>query len=171
MTLTLSGTDGMTAPQGAVYNGLQYATAQTPTTANADFTSVPSWARRVTIVFSEVSTNSSNAVTVRLSTGGAFVTSGYISVGWVGGSGNVSETSTTAFVVDGGSQTSSSSRCGSVTLVNITGNTWVISGTVSTTASVVSAVGGRVTLGGTLDGVRVLSNGTFDAGTINVFWE
>jgi len=171
MTLTLSGTDGMTAPQGAIYNGLQYATAQTPTTANADFTNIPSWARRVTIVFSEVSTNSSNQVTIRLSTGGTFATSGYVSTAWQGGSGNVFDNSTTAFLVDAGNQTSASSRNGIVTLINITGNTWVESGNVSRDTQVINASAGRIALGGTLDGVRVLSNGLFDAGTINVFWE
>lgn len=171
MTLTLSGTDGMTAPQGAVYNGLQYATAQTPTTANAEFTGIPSWAKRITIAFNNISTNSSAAVTMELATGGVYATSGYTSAAWVGGSSNTGDSSTTNFVLDGGGQLSSSVRSGNLILMNLSGNTWVLSGTLTRSTVVVSLISGSVTLSGTLNQLRVLSNGTFDAGTINVFWE
>lgn len=154
-------------------SGIVSGTAQTPTTTNADFTGIPSWVKRVTIAFSEVSTDSSDEITVRLSTGGTFATTGYVAAAWIGGSGNTGDSSTTAFLIDGGNQASSSSRSGSVTLINITGNTWVISGTMLRDTTVVTAIGGRITLGGVLDGVRVLSGSgnLFDAGTINVFWE
>ena len=174
MTLTLSGTAGMTAPQGAVYNGLQYATAQTPTTTNADFTNIPSWAKRVTVVFSAVSTNASTAVNIQLGTGGVFATSGYASTAWTGGSGNTGDTSTSSFIVDAGGQTAATSRNGSIVFHNIDGNTWVGFGNITRGGTVaVNAIAGTVTLGGALDSLRVLSGSgnLFDAGTINVFWE
>jgi len=163
-------TDGTTASWGS---GVVSGTAQTPTTTNADFTSIPSWVKRITIAFSGVSTDSPTELTIRLSTGGVFAATGYVSTAWIGGSGNITDTSTTAFVVDAGGQTSASSRNGLITLINITGNTWVVSGTVSRDTTAVTVSTGRVTLGGALDGVRVLSGSgnLFDSGTINVFWE
>ena len=48
MPMTLDGTSGMTAPQGAVYNGLITANAQTSTSGTTiDFTGVPLWAKPV----------------------------------------------------------------------------------------------------------------------------
>jgi len=153
-------------------SGIVAGTAQTPTTTNADFTSIPSWVRRVTIAFSGLSTNASTAVTLRLGTGGVFATTGYTCSIWIGGSGNTGATSTTSFLIDTTGQTSATVRDGFVMLFNISGNTWVATGATSR-AQVVSAMTGSLTLGGVLDSVRLLSGSgsLFDSGTVNVFWE
>ena len=163
-------TDGTAASWGS---SIIAGTAQTPTTTNADFTSIPSWVRRVTIAFSELSTNASTAVTLRLGTGGVFATSGYICNIWVGGSGNSGATSTTDFLLDTVSQSAATARNGSIVLNNVSGNIWVASGLISRSAGIVSSMTGTVTLGGVLDSVRLLSGSgnLFDAGTVNVFWE
>ena len=61
---------------------------------------------------------------------------------------------------------------GSYTFTNITGNTWVGTGinTYENTPNYTGIAVSKVTLGGTLDGIRILASGanTFDAGTINV---
>jgi hypothetical protein len=147
-------------------------TAQTPTTENVDFTGIPSWAKRVTIAFSVLSTNSSTVVTLRLGTGGVFASSGYTCSIWIGGSTNAGVTSTTSFLIDTAGQTSATERDGFVTLFNISGNTWVATGATSR-AQVVSAMTGSLTLGGVLDSVRLLSGSgnLFDGGSVNVFWE
>jgi len=161
------GTDGTTVSWGF---RLVAGTAQTPTTTNADFTGIPSWVRRVTVAFLSLSTNASTAVTLRLGTGGVFATSGYLCDIWNGVAGN---TSTTDFLLDISGQTSATARNGSVTLHNVSGNTWVAVGFASRPTQVINSMTGTVTLGGVLDSVRLLSGGAalFDAGTINVFWE
>lgn len=161
------GTDGTTVSWGF---SLVAGTAQTPTTTNADFTGIPSWVRRVTVAFSNLSTNASTAVTLRLGTGGVFATSGYLCDIWNGVAGN---TSTTDFLLDISGQTAATARNGSVTLHNVSGNTWVAVGFASRPTQVINSLTGTVTLGGVLDSVRLLSGGgnLFDGGTVNVFWE
>ncbi len=151
-------------------SGVVAGTAQTPTTTNADFTGIPSWVRRVTVAFSALSTNASTAVTLRLGTGGVFATSGYLCDIWNGVAGN---TSTTDFLLDISGQTAATARNGSVTLHNVSGNTWVAVGFASRPTQVINSLTGTVTLGGVLDSVRLLSGGgnLFDGGTVNVFWE
>ena len=59
--------------------------------------------------------------------------------------------------------------------MNVSGNTWVASGTmVRTDDNISGATQGVKTLGGTLDRVRIATaNGidTFDAGSINILYE
>ena len=57
---------------------------------------------------------------------------------------------------------------------NISGNSWVATSVIKTTANSASYSAGDVTLSGTLDRVRITTvNGTdtFDAGSINILWE
>ena len=179
MTMTLDGSAGMTAPSGAIYNGLQMATAQATTSGTSiDFapstTTIPSWAKRVTVIFNEVSTNGTSAVIVQL--GSATVqTSGYSASAWTGGSGNSGVSYTSGFGFDSGNQTSAYTRSGTLVLTNVSGNTWVASGAIAwTNTTPVNAIGGSVTLSGTLDRLRVTTAGganTFDAGSVNIMWE
>jgi len=139
-----------------------------------DFTSIPSWVKRVTVVLQGVSTNGSSAYLARLGTSSGVVTTGYVS------SGNQlnptsSSTSSTAgiiFVIDNAGYVCT----GSLVFNNISSNTWVASYTASLTGVATgSAVGGgQIALGGTLDRVRITTvNGTdtFDAGSINILYE
>ena len=136
-----------------------------------DFTSIPSWVKRVTILFSAVSTNSSSYYLVQVGSG-SVTTSGYASLGSNGGA---SSSSTAGFVVVTGAATWSVS--GSMTINLISGNTYVSNHTFGNPiggALYAMYGGGNVTLGGTLDRVRITTvNGTdtFDAGTINILYE
>ena len=158
-----------------VPNPLTSGTAVASTSGTAiDFTGIPSWVKRVTVVLQGISTDGSSAYLVRLGTSGGVVTSGYVS------SGNQlnptsSSTSSTAgfnFVID-----SAGYICtGNIVFNNISSNTWVASYTLSLTGVATgSAVGGgQIALGGTLDRVRITTvNGTdtFDAGTVNILFE
>jgi hypothetical protein len=64
---------------------------------------------------------------------------------------------------------------GSIVFTNITGNSWVASGNISTVTTVANwVVSGSIALSGTLDRVRITTVGganTFDAGTINILYE
>jgi hypothetical protein len=63
---------------------------------------------------------------------------------------------------------------GNITLVNISGNTWVVNSAVSDTGTQISTTAAVISLTGVLDRVRITTvNGTdtFDAGTINILYE
>lgn len=150
------------------------ATAQASTSGTSiDFTGIPSWAKRITVMFNGVSTNGSNPLLIQLGNG-SFVSSGYAS-----GSGNIFGTnqcqtasSSSGFIVSGAGATLL--RYGHMTLTNITGNAWVSSHSLGEVSGAGFVGAGSLTLSGALDRVRITTvNGTdtFDAGTINISYE
>lgn len=167
------GTDG--AGNLSWVNGrMVLATAQNSTSGTAiDFTGIPSWVKRVTVMFNGVSTNGTSNFLVQLGSG-SFTTSGYSSA--VNYSANVI-TSTAGFVVTN-TITAAGTSNGQVFISLLTGNTFVENGVVAnptgTNTGAVSMSGGTVALSGTLDRIRVTTvNGTdaFDAGSINILYE
>lgn len=151
-------------------------TAQASTSGTSiDFTGIPSWVKRITIMFSGVSTNGTSIVQVQIGSG-SVTTTGYLSSAWSGGSGNTGSFLITGFCIDDTSS-ASSVRTGHLVLTNISGNTWIGSGTLARQPGVndiVIALGGSVSLLGTLDRVRittVLGADLFDAGSINILYE
>jgi len=172
MPLTLNGTSGVTAPQGAVYNGLQMGTAQNVSGASVDITGIPLWAKRVTVLFSGVSLTGSAYMLLRVGSGSIQAT-GYSSGVWSNSTNTT--TSTTAFAITANGSNLNTWH-GSVVLFNISGNTWTCSvalGQQGGTASYTATGGGSVTLAGALDRVRLLNDGadTFDAGSVNIMYE
>lgn len=173
MTITLDGTAGMTAPIGAVYNGLQSATAVASTSGTSiDFTGIPLWVKRVTVMFSGVSTNGTSNLIVQLGSG-SFTTSGYL-----GSSTDTTGTTQTNFTsgfIFNNSVNATQTYGGLMTIVNLTGNTWAESSMLGDSAGAAMRYGaGSVPLSGTLDRVRITTAGgtnTFDAGTINLIYE
>jgi hypothetical protein len=174
MSVVINGSAGVTTNSGAVYDGIQRGTAVASTSGTSiDFTGIPSWVRRITVMFQGVSTNGTSNLQVQLGSGSP-TTSGYLgsSIASTAG-GNSAATSTTGFVVLSGVATYLFNGIGVFT--NLTGNTWVGSINVgqSDTARV-SSVYASIALAGTLDRVRITTvNGTdtFDAGSINILYE
>lgn len=150
---------------------LTLGTSQATTSGTSkDFTGIPSWARRITVMLSGVSTNGTAPIGVQLGTSAGVETSGYLgALGDFAGAVNFS----TAFSDNSGS--TASTRHFVYTLTYIGSNTWLcqISGGFSNAAGVRSGSGSK-TLSGTLDRVRLLTmNGTdtFDAGSVNILYE
>ena len=142
-----------------------------------DFTGIPSWVKRITVMFSGVSTNGTSNLLIQ-SGSGSIATSGYVSasvvVNAVAGNSTTGITSTAGFIAY--SASASNSTSGFFTLVNVSGNVWVSSNNLYLAAGNVfcESGAGTVTLGGTLDRVRITTaNGTdtFDAGSINILYE
>ena len=139
-----------------------------------DFTSIPSWVKRITVMFNGVSLNGSSSCLVQAGSGSVQST-GYSFTYGVAASG----TAWTAATVSNGVPTAggSASRLlsGHIVLTNLSGNLWVGSGvTNATNTDVTLFASGNVTLSGTLDRVRITTvNGTdtFDAGSINILYE
>jgi hypothetical protein len=141
------------------------------------FTGIPSWAKRITVMFSGVSTSGSSLVIVQLGST-SYTTSGYSNGGGgISGTAVNSNGSVTAGLLAGGvtQNTNTDLRHGTVTLTLLTSNTWVSTSIMGSTATdFIGLSGGSIALGGTLDRLRVTTvNGTdtFDAGTINILYE
>ena len=136
-----------------------------------DFTSIPSWVKRVTVLFNSVSTNGSSNIQVQVGAG-SVTTSRYNSQFWQANTQNGGSTS--GFVVSN-SNLSNYTQTGSLVLTLLGSNTWICSGVIGRYVGGDSMiVNGVIALGGTLDRVRITTvNGTdtFDAGTINILYE
>jgi hypothetical protein len=141
-----------------------------------DFTSIPSWVKRITVMFSDVSTNGSSLPRLQLGDSGGIETTGYS-----GQSAQIyASASGSAFASSAGfdifSNGASNEIAGHAVFTLISGSTWVFSFTGATSAgtAVVLVSGGVKTLSGTLDRIRITTvNGTdtFDAGSINILYE
>jgi hypothetical protein len=139
-----------------------------------DFTSIPSWVKRITVMFNGVSTNGSSLLQVQIGAG-SVTTTGYI------GSVNKANAGANFAFTDGflilATNNSSWATYGHLVLTNISSNSWVESSNVSTAqaGSDGNQIGaGVLALSGTLDRVRITTvNGTdtFDAGSINILYE
>jgi len=167
-TQTLVATTGTLAP---IVSG----TAVTASGTSVDFTSIPSWVKRITVMFTGVSTIGTSNLLVQLGAG-SVTTSGY--AGYIARQASASNAYlaySSGFLIletTGATYTT----VGHLTITNINSNTWVGSGLATNSAAVnnTNVTSGSIALGGTLDRVRFTTvNGTdtFDAGTINILYE
>lgn len=159
-------------------NTLGTAVASTSGTA-IDFTSIPSWVKKVTVMFSGVSTNGSTAFLIQLGTGATptYTTSGYSSYGVVLAATSMSGAVRTDGFPFGNTSTSTNTYGGSIVLTNVNANLWSANGFVASAGTVGNGGllgAGSIDLGALLTAVRIrATNGTdtFDAGTINILYE
>ena len=160
---------------GGIKGTITSGTAQATTSGTSiDFTGIPSWVKRITVMFNGVSTNGTSPVEVRI--GSATVsTSGYSSISNYGGSALQYLYSSTGFTLDTvGTAFAAAVRSGALVLTLIGSNTWVGTGSVTETGQSCSFSGNSPALSGTLDRVRITTvNGTdtFDAGSVNILYE
>ena len=153
----------------------QTVASTTISTVSLNYTSIPSWVKRITVMFSGVSTNGTSLPIIRLGAGAVEAT-GYTSYAAYIGPTTASISETTAFLVRSGSGAADNVLFGSAVISLLGSNLWVMTFTGGLLASTpyVSAASGTKTLSGTLDRVRITTvNGTdtFDAGTVNIFYE
>ena len=184
-TLVLPTGNG-TADQALVTNGsgtLSFAdrTRQVIGTAVAstsgtsiDFTGIPSWVKRVTVMLNGVSTNGIVPLLFQLGTSSGVETTGYVSSGTYQGASQAGTTSTSGFLNQAGGAIADTT-CGITTITSFGSNKWVASSVSGTGSSQYTYIGaGAKTLASTLDRVRITTtNGTdtFDAGSINILYE
>lgn len=173
-TTTLVGTDATqtltnkTIQGGAITSGT--AVASTSGTS-IDFTSIPSWVKRITVIFNEVSTNGTSFKLVQLGSG-SVTTSGYLSASSTVSSSVATTSSTAGNVINANGAADVMS--GHMVFTLVSGNIWISSHVVKGQSGYCSFGGGSITLAGTLDRVRITTvNGTdtFDAGSINILYE
>ena len=171
---TVTSTGVVTSPTGALYPLVSGTAVASTSGTSIDFTSIPSTAKRITILLNGVSTNGTSIWGVRIGSG-SFDTTGYLgSVGATRSGASANANYSTSFaLVDGNAAVLV--LYGAITLTLINSNTWVFAGTTGRTDTSGSYFyGGVKALSGVLDRVQVMTvNGTdtFDAGTINILWE
>jgi hypothetical protein len=176
-TTTLVGTDATqtltnkTIQGGAITSGT--AVASTSGTS-IDFTSIPSWVKRITVMFDGVSTNGTSNPQIQIGDSGGIEITGYLGTSSVlAGAGTSSQPFTSGIGIF--ANAAARLTYGTIVFSNLSGNAWTASGVLSnsdTAASIVSS--GSKTLSATLDRVRITTvNGTdtFDAGSINILME
>ena len=169
-TQTLVNVTGTLAP---IVSG----TAITLTNQTApEFTSIPSWVKRITVMFQGVSSNGSGNYLIQLGTGStSYTTSGYLGSSTITsttGSGAASMSS--GFLLNQSSQGAACVFHGSVIITNIASNSWVAMGYCGQSDAARGwTTGGSVSLGAALTAVRLFIDGTqfFDAGSINILYE
>lgn len=139
-----------------------------------NFTSIPSWVKRITVMLIGVSSNGASMPTVRIGDSGGISASGYLGSVM---SGSAATLFTTGFEYGGGLQNATRVWHGAITinLQNSSTNTWAATGVISLSdgASTVVTAGSK-SLSSALTQVRITYvNGTdsFDAGTINILYE
>jgi hypothetical protein len=157
------------------------ATVQASTSGTTiDFSSIPAWAKRITIMFAGVSTNGTSNILIQLGDSGGLETTGYLSATSTPDVGGIATSNyTDGFNLNSASvgNAAASVYHGALTLnlLNAATFTWAATGIFgrSNTAGT-NIVAGSKALSAALDRVSVTTaNGTdaFDAGSINILYE
>jgi hypothetical protein len=159
---------------------LTLATAQNSTSGTSiDFTSIPSWVKRITVMLQGVSTSGTSNPRLQIGDAGGIETTGYTGIGAQVASGSVVQAQSGGFDFYNNSTGAGDTRSGSLTLclIDSSTNSWVCNGAIATyvgTQIGTQIVTGSKSLSATLDRVRITTvNGTdtFDAGKINIIYE
>jgi hypothetical protein len=156
---------------------LRAGTAVSATGTSVDFTGIPSWAKRITVLFSGVSTNGTSVIQVQLGDSGGIEATGYLGTSSIlrDALSAANSNYTTGFGI--GILSAAYVLHGSMvlSLIDSTTNTWASSSNFANSNTAVMTVGaGSKPLSATLDRIRITTvNGTdtFDAGTINILYE
>lgn len=177
-TLAANNTDTTLPTSAAVIaHNITLGTQVNSTSGTAiDFTSIPSWAKRITVMFDGVSTNGTDGIIIQLGDSGGVETTGYATNGSsVDGTNATSFANPTSGFPAVRAAAAASVYVGSVVIERMSGNKWIARGVVGNSGgSSQFYCSGSKTLSDVLDRVRLTTTGganTFDAGTVNVTWE
>lgn len=170
--LTVSGNFTLTGNASGV---IKSGTTITLTNQTApEFTSIPSTAKRITLMFNGVSPNSTGTLLVQLGDAGGYETTGYGSSMTYIVNATAATTNVSTGFLAGTFGSAGAAYNGIMTIATLGSNVWVMSVNLNDSASTRTFFGsGAKTLSETLTSVRLYIDGTqfFDAGTINVLWE
>lgn len=176
LALQSNGTTQFTVSSTGAYGQLKSGTAVASTSGTSiDFTGIPSWAKRITVMFSGVSTNGTSNMQIQLGTSGGIQATGYNSILTYIGIAGAGTSITTGFGIFNNNAGDNKSGSASITLLD--NNVWTGFGgftNLGAQPGFMMSLSGSKSLGGTLDRVRITTvNGTdtFDAGTINILYE
>lgn len=153
-------------------NSLTLSTAVNTTSGTlVDFTGIPSWVKRITVILSGVSTNGTSNLLLQLGTSGGMVSTGYLGSCQT----QASAAQSTTGIMLCNTVAATTVLHGSCVLSLLTGNTWIASGVTGKSDSAQnSQFASSIVLSSTLDRLRLTTvNGTdtFDAGSVNILYE
>jgi hypothetical protein len=154
-----------------ITSGTAVGYASFTTTTYNDFTGIPSWVKRITVMFNGVSTSGTSLLQIQIGSG-SVETSTYIGTSTSAAGTVQSVALTTGFIV--GTPSAAATYSGNAVLTNLSGNIWSLSSVMGRNDGRADFTGGVKSISGTLDRVRITTvNGTdtFDAGSINILYE
>jgi hypothetical protein len=172
---------GLAATQTLTNKTIQGGTVISGTAVNAsgtsvDFTGIPSWVKRVTVMFNAVSTTGTSGIRVRLGYGSTtYVTTGYNAYGGqISGSTAALTNATDGFII-GMTTAAAQANWSSIVITQINTNLWTFAATSSGDTPIAGWAAGNLNLSGNvLTAIRVTTTGgtdTFDNGSINILYE
>lgn len=181
---TSNGSANQVLRNGSTAGTLEFATpfqvvkgtkVNTTSGTTVDFTSIPSYAKRITVMFDGVSCSANAQLGLRIGDSGGIEDTGYVSGCFTAASSGAFANSTVRFILTHSSMnTASNAYYGSVILTNLDGNSWASQGVLhaAPTYGAPAANAGTKTLSGTLDRLQIaFISGNFDAGQINIMYE
>ena len=144
---------------------------------SVDFSNIPSWVKRVTLMFEGVSTSGSSNYLIQIGDASGISTTGYVSAGSTINTTVASSSSTAGFIIRiSAADGAGTIMTGSLVLTHWGGNKWICHGLMSagtSTPSTMTTTGSK-TLTSALTTVRATTvNGsdTWDLGKINILYE
>jgi len=167
--------DGSTAAWGSKISAGTMVTLTTQ--ATVDFTSLPSWVKRVTVMANGISLTGTDTPQIQLGYG---ATPTYVTTGYSGGGQTLTTTPTSGaaqlgvgFPIQSSAAANAAVAIMSLVLLNSATNTWMATCTAYNSTTSCSWSSGSIALSGILTAVRLTRTGTntFDAGTINILYE
>lgn len=174
-TLTLPDGTGTFTVAGVNSNIVAGTAVASTSGTSIDFTSIPSWVKRITVMFSGVSLSGTGNLSVLIGPVAGVESTGYASMSSSLLGSTIATTSSTSSFLLSANNAAAATYQGSIVLTNLSGNIWTAQGVLAraTDFGYGYAVGGSKTLAGTLSIVRITGNGTdtFDAGSINILYE
>jgi hypothetical protein len=175
-TIVNSGATSVDGRTGAVVTLVSGTAVASTSGTSIDFTSIPSWVKRITVMFDGVSTSGTSAISIQLGDAGGVENTGYVSTGQnVTTTGVTATAPTTVFaLMQAAGAAVAYSGVAYLSLLNSSTNTWVMTSGLTGGGSSANSGYGSKSLSATLDRVRITAaNGTdtFDAGTINILYE
>jgi hypothetical protein len=148
--------------------------ATTSGTAVTLSTTIPSWAKRITVMLSQVGVNASSTFLILQIGSGSYSTSGYVATFWTSGA---SAQTTNGFGVFSNSS-STANICTGVAVINLVGsNTWIGSSSMvfdNVNSTSWAGAGRSPALAGALTRIQlttVLGTATFNSGSANILYE
>jgi len=180
----VAGTNTLTLQAATATSAVnKLATAVSASGTSVDFTSIPSWVKRVTVMLSGVSLSGTDGIILQLGDSGGLETSGYVGnifATYDSGTINVVAHSTSFLITSsGGGSAAGNLYSGQVilSLLDASTNTWVMNGSTSPTttssAARIAVFSGSKPLSSTLTQLSIGRTGTntFDAGSVNILYE
>jgi hypothetical protein len=170
-TLTLPAGTGNVTVNGLNSNIVSGTTIASTSGTAIEFTGIPSWVKRITVMYSGVSLSGTSNPIIQLGST-TYTTSGYLGSASTG-AGTAANMSA-GFIISNASAAADTAH-GMSTLATLNGLIWAFTSIITySNQAATRYASGSITMAGTVDRLRIqATNGsdTFDAGNINILYE